>query len=102
LPGDACKTSGPKSVRVEPDPKSTKADIISTENAAEIASLSLISFTFAASLRLTSGADILSQVNIILLQEYCNAAFLRHQFPEVNPSRRAKAVAIRQDGIQTG
>ena len=39
--------AGENSLLVACGPNRTKADIISTENAAEIASLSLTSFTFA-------------------------------------------------------
>jgi hypothetical protein len=46
MPEGARSASGANSMRVEPGPNRTKADIIRTEKAAETASLSLTSFTF--------------------------------------------------------
>ena len=46
MPEGARSASGANSTRVEPGPNRTKVDIISTEKAAETASLSLTSFTF--------------------------------------------------------
>jgi hypothetical protein len=46
IPEGARSAAGPNSTRVETGPNRTNADIISTENAAETASLSLTTFTF--------------------------------------------------------
>jgi hypothetical protein len=60
MPDGALSEAGPNSTWVDSAPNSTNIAIISTENAAETANLSLTSLTFAAGQGITASADTLN------------------------------------------